>query len=60
MADLVTDLKDDDIRTEWTVGEPKALRDDDDESTDTTDGPADDADDDAGDADDDTTDPSGA
>jgi hypothetical protein len=60
MAELVTDLKDDDIRTVWTTDAPRAAVDDDDDATD----PGGDADGtDGGDADgtdtdDDATDPS--
>jgi hypothetical protein len=54
MADLVTDLTDEDIRTELTTGPVTAEADDD--ATDP--GDATDGDDDATDADDDATDPS--
>lgn len=54
MADLVTDLKDDDIRTVWTTDAPRAAVDDDDDATD-PDGDADGTDADGTDADDDAT-----
>jgi hypothetical protein len=53
MSDVVTDLTDDDIRTELTAERPTAEADDD--GTDP--GDAADADDDASDADDDAADP---
>ena len=56
MADMVTDLTDDDIRTELTT--PPAASEADDDATDP--GDAADGDDDATDADDDATDPSDA
>jgi hypothetical protein len=52
MTDLVTDLSDDDIRTEWTSAEVTAQGDDD--ATDP--GDATDSDDDGTDADDDASD----
>jgi hypothetical protein len=52
MTDLVTDLTDEDIRTEWTAADPLAQGDDD--ATDP--GDATDGDDDGTDADDDASD----
>ena len=59
MADLITDLTDDDIRTEWATAPERAQADDDaTDPGDTTDGDDDatDADDDASDSDADGTD----
>jgi hypothetical protein len=54
MADVITDLTDEDIRTEWLRNEPR-LETSDDDATDTDDD-ATDSDDDASDADDDASD----